>query len=178
MFAGAILAACAGVPDTLHSVSGESVNPEPRVAFTAEGWALAMADCLRGQGFEPVVEGAGVSVGKFPTSQALAVEAAYETCEGEMESIFIDLPDGEPIPEAELEDMYRLQTGVAECLELHGYAVPAPPSMEAWVDSYNEEAPWDPYLGIPAAVSTEEEWRSINDACPQALATVSVFWDE
>ncbi len=37
VFAGAILGACAGVPDTLDSVSGESVIPEPRVAFTADG---------------------------------------------------------------------------------------------------------------------------------------------
>lgn len=66
---------------------------------------------------------------------------------------------------------YEKMQDVRACLIVHGYDVPEPPSLETWKDS-DLMTGWNPYIvtfsGAVGAQITEDELRSLNEACPQS----------
>jgi hypothetical protein len=113
--------------------------------------------CLLDQGFPVVaIDGGGISYENVPPEQNHNAELAFDAC-----MAGLDLPPPEP-PSAEfIEDLYTRLVDVEACLEDLGYEIEDPPSLQAFIDSY-ETGPWHPYLSLPLDAPHAELER----ACP------------
>lgn len=167
------IAGCAG-PD--GSATASSL-PTDSGSITLAERAVLEVECLAGRGFEAEAFGEVVIGPRIREDQELAYEVASDQCDEEVEARY---PGSRAVPRArsdeELADMYRQQLEVWECLRDEGYEdIPAPPSVEAWIESWRAGPPWDPYVFV--SVDSEKEWVRINEKCPQAWTSVVIMWD-
>jgi hypothetical protein len=164
-----VLAGCGAPKDDLETVPGwEEPGWMAQVRQQDESYVVAMISCyaeygLKGTRGIGAASVAFVNLPEDPATQVL-VEAASADCNAR-----VPLPDHEStktFDDASYERMLDLRT----CILAHGYEVPEPPSVETWKDSDLESA-WNPYTEVfdgPAGASiSQDELRSLNEACPQ-----------
>lgn len=119
-----------------------------------------LAKCMGDRGFPSVRDGIGVGF-TVHDDQRPAYEQALADCSTEVDT---QLPPAEVFSD---EEFYWATVRAGQCLEGLGYEISSPPSEDAFVESLRGiEPPWSPYLDLPLTMSMEE-WRRVNEACPQ-----------
>jgi len=101
--------------------------------------------------FEPVDD--------LPADQVDAYNEQYWQCQRSL-----GCPPSEPFDYSRLPELYEATVATKACLESLGYTISDPPSMEAWIESY-DTGPWLPHSELPPM--SEEEWEKVNSECPQ-----------
>ncbi len=114
-------------------------------------------DCLQARGFNAkVYEGVGVML---PAEQLEAAEEAGGQCWQEVDARFPGAP------ELSKEQEYYLHLETAECLRAQGYDIPEAPTLETWLETYEDpDGPWLPYLYVPQDPDT---FWALVEICPQ-----------
>ncbi len=69
------------------------------------------------------------------------------------------------LSDAEIRAVYERWLGTAECLREQGYEPDEPTSVEAFVDAWRGEGPWNPYQSIQA--DGPGDFERLNRLCPQ-----------
>lgn len=122
----------------------------------------AMVRCLQDAGYSARLSDAPDGGVEWESADEDAqAEVTYQAC---IDSLVDDgvLAPPEVLSDAELEDLYDHEVDLVACLEDEGYAMPSPPSREAFVESRGE---WRAYLVLPDV--SNEEFERLNVVCPQ-----------
>lgn len=133
-----------------------ALTPEPDEPTTTAVWSgtrteymQALVACLSEQGWDAKVETDPVA---GLTIAADTPEASdHDRFVADSEECVASLPQRpEPSTDAELSQMYDNLVARYECIRDGGYAPVAPPSFDAWLETFraNQEAPWDPFEGL------------------------------
>lgn len=142
----------------------EAVRPEvERVRLVAQSdRPTAIADCLTEQGYDVLVDWQG-SISTTRADEAYHV--AFYTCEA-MYPLYPEYLV--PLSNAQLEHLYDyfLDT-LKPCLEAEGYGTPPAPSLQQFLEAYNDGGGWNTYAEVAAAGLPPGEWARINAECPQ-----------
>ncbi|WP_168625786.1 MULTISPECIES: hypothetical protein [unclassified Cryobacterium] len=142
----------------------DAVRPEvERVRLVEQSdQPTAIADCLAEQGYDVVVDSQG-SISS--TGGGEAFQVAYYTCE----ATYPLHPDYlRPLSEAQLAHLYNYFLNTLKpCLEAEGYDVPPAPSLQRFLETYNEGGGWIVYGEVAGAKLPPGEWGRINALCPQ-----------
>ncbi len=148
---------------------GAVIPDVERVRFvSATEWALAMAECMVGEGFQVTARpDGGIHAELVPPEQGEAQAIAFYVC-----SVRYPIDPIYLVPLAEdqmyyLYDYYVLE--LVPCLEAEGHAISEPPSWQVFRDGYLTD-PWSPYSDLPP--SDEDDWIAINEKCPQQPANL------
>lgn len=115
--------------------------PEPTSPYrqTLEGYLIALAACMREQGYDAKVEEGGLFVGGvFDRGRAMADQ---RTCQEQIDPARLQPPPKKT--RAQFEAMYRYVVAQTECMREAGYPVSDPPPLQVYVDS--EGTAFDPY---------------------------------
>jgi hypothetical protein len=122
----------------------------------------AIADCLTEQGYDVVVNSQG-SISS--TGGGEAFQVAYYACEAK----YPLHPDYlRPLSDAQLEHLYDYFLNTLKpCLEAEGYGVPPAPSLQRFVETYNDGGGWIVYGEVAGANLPPGEWGRLNALCPQ-----------
>jgi hypothetical protein len=165
-----VLACCAGLTLTACSPTMGEPSKETRPSQgpghggSALQWVNDFADCMRGSGFAVTVDESVPTFlpdGNLPDDQIGAWDEAFDKCRKGLGP-----PPVEPLDPDQLPKLYQAAVAAKECLEGLGYAISDPPSLEAWVESYETAGgPWLPHKDLPRL--SEEEWLRVNSECPQ-----------
>lgn len=123
------------------------------------------AKCLVDHGFPvtTVPPGDGISFDSVAADQIdLALDVFYACQEG------LNLPVPVPADQEQIEERYSFLLELRDCVENQGYPTTNPPSLDVFVDSWNDR-PWSPYDLVAANDQMGiEEWNALNIACPQS----------
>lgn len=167
---GALVAVCAACLMTActSTMAEPPDGAEPPADRTYDGtpveWVNEFADCMRKSGFAVTVD---ESVPTFlpaddlPDDQIGAWDEAFDKCREDLGP-----PPVEPLDPEQLPKLYEATLAAKVCLEDLGFAISEPPSLQAWIESYDSPSgPWLPHRDLPQL--PEEEWLRVNSACPQ-----------
>lgn len=125
-------------------------------------WVHAFADCMREAGFVVTVD---ESVPTFkpaeelPADQAAVWDEAVVKCR-EM----LGHPPAVQFDPSRLPALYEATVAAKACLESLGFTISDPPSLEAWIESY-DTGPWLPHSEL--SPMSEAEWKRVISQCPQ-----------
>ncbi len=127
----------------------------------------ATLDCVRDRGWEIVVEEDGWSAPGVTEAQFETYSADVEEC-SQLHQTVQALEDISP---EEWQTGYAETVESAQCLRDEGYDIPETPSFQAWQDSYFADREgseqWVPWLFVPVDSLSTEEWRELEETCPQ-----------
>ncbi len=123
-----------------------------------------MAECLEQEGWDVEVgsDGSFGPANGIPTSQAGQYSEAVDAC---AEPLSSEIPTLDELTPQQWADLYRQESGTAECLRSEGIEVPEIPSEAVFVDQYQGTDPWTSYGFIGDL--DESTWNKINATCPQ-----------
>ncbi len=137
-----------------------------------EFW-VNLAACMEEEGFPAeALAGGGVRFGDVPSSQALAHNLAFFTCEARyplMDKYWAD------ITEDQLRRLYAHHVDESiPCLQGMGYEVEPPPSIQQYLSTFHSEDQWNPFNAPLALTRSNEEGDLIYATCPY---TPERWWD-
>lgn len=141
------------VPSTQGSEDALSLSPASNVVYK----------CLTDKGWNPTLTwdgGIQVTSETLPEAQIDLYNADSDECWSKINARIANMqPD-------EIADVYRSELATRDCLIEHGLEVGTPPSEQQFIDTF-QSARWSAYGDSNASVAGEDEWRTINEACPQ-----------
>lgn len=146
--------------ETVESTTGVDRSALQQAGEEAQDRKLS---CLEARGFRVVRAGDGsaeIHAAEGDTNGAQLREAMQE-CEKQA-----GFPELVPLSVAEIEELYKESLAAEECLIREGYSPPPHPSLEKFVQTYQEmqqsgaASAWFPHDGIPDLAAVEE-------LCPQ-----------
>lgn len=123
----------------------------------------AMVDCLTAKGWDVESDDQGFGVSGIPVEQVEVYEADTATCRTETGADAIKPP---ALTDERLREFYRHESSTGECLRREGYAIPAMPSEQAFMDGYRTGEPWSAYAFIPENIQ-QSKWEALLASCPQ-----------
>jgi hypothetical protein len=97
-----------------------------------------------------------------PDAQVSQYEADNRECMALIDDRIMNMqPD-------QIEGVYSKEIATLDCLSQLGYEGDPPPSKQQYIDSFHGER-WSAYgaVNIPFAELSEDDWKSLNMACPQ-----------
>lgn len=144
----------------------DAVRPSVDVVrfTTLEDQTAVLVECLNEAGFAATQNESGQGI-EFEgiEAQAESYAMAYYTCQAEYP---LDPLFRVPFTNAELEYLYYYTTGeLTECVESHGYETTAPPSLQSFVESYEQGAAWSPFEAVVGL--SQSEFDELRRACSQ-----------
>ncbi len=156
-----VLFACAKGGSGVPGGDGVEVADVPVDLFERaeriRAWGEAMVECMADAGFELRFDGVVSFIVDDPGPQVGEFDTAMDRCEQTVGA-------AHPLPRRlTREEAYQAKLEVAECLRRQGYDIPQAPSLEAFLESW-EQGPWDPYryVSVPP-----QRWAELNRVCPQ-----------
>lgn len=124
--------------------------------------ANLMVSCLQEAGWPAELVDGGFTIVDDPRTD-IEQQQAVESCLATLRENGV-LPSVEPLTEEQLKDRYEYLVAMRECLLDEGYALPAPPSLVSFVDSFGNN--WTPFAQLPDVSGGELD--RLNEVCPQA----------
>lgn len=131
-------------------------------------WPTVQAECMHAAGFPDtaVSPDGGLSPGALAPGQEDAYLLARYVCVAQHP---IDPKYSVPLTEQQIQAVYRYYVDdLIPCLEREGYTVPAPPSVEVFIETFGTSQ-WMPYakvFGTDPSIPISEYYR-VSAACPQ-----------
>lgn len=158
-----LVSSCASTPSP-QKASGESLSLSP-----AGDQAY---HCLRDKGWDVSLSwdgGVSISSSDIPTAQRELYEADSDSCWGEIDSAVASMST------EQIKETYQRELEARDCLIRRGYDVEAPPSEQAYVDHFFDDR-WMAYssAGIGQSAMDDDDWRALNEACPQPAWSLGV----
>ncbi|CAN5262622.1 hypothetical protein BH11ACT4_BH11ACT4_13900 [soil metagenome] len=132
---------------------------------TTKNWSYLQLSCYQAAGLNARDVSGDFTVDGFPAGDPraqlpYAASLAIYTCQAQYP---MDPRQVGYLTDSQVLYMYDyFRARLAPCLELHGYAVPAPPQRSAYLASVRSGHFWDPYLGAdsqPISGSAVEQRR-------------------
>jgi hypothetical protein len=166
-----VLAACAenATKEDTVALLGPAVAESDRVALEAE--------CVRSHGYKAWSQGRTLIVDEGSEVQASIVEEIVGICMEQVEALHPRDPSQDHFgSEVARIEFYELLVETWGCLRGEGYKLLDPPSLDAWLESW-DNGPWDPYGLLLQHIDSKQEWDHINDVCPQGDERVFASWD-
>jgi hypothetical protein len=171
VFSSVFLAAgvlCASI--ALSGCSGQNEPGAPTGQTPDEGMSLSSAsnlvyECLTDRGWKVTLTwDGGIEAGSatVPDAQLENFNSDSDECWGMVDNRILNMQ-----PE-EISQTYAAELETRECLIERGFKVGTPPSEQQYIDTF-QSARWSAYAdsnGLNAQTSADE-WREINEACPQ-----------
>lgn len=141
-------------------------------------WTLIRSTCLVEAGW-PVdtTPDGGIDFSGIPSGQQSGLEAAIELCDRRFP---VDPRYRQPLTETQLTILYNWYvTESIPCLEGEGFTGINPPSLDVFLDTYETEEHWAPYLDISSQLQQLQpgRWYDLNEACPQNPPVDELFGD-
>lgn len=109
--------------------------------------ARFLGECMRQNGWEVMIDDAGVEFPPIPDAQVVLREGDLLGCEDALAEAGVTPQEGEPVAVEHVRLDYDIQLETNACLVENGYPVPAIPSWERYLDSVlngSEEDQWSP----------------------------------
>lgn len=135
-------------PDTTGSLGGTEPDSAaaPRPVDPADV-ARFLGECMQQNGWEVMIDDAGVEFPAIPDEQVILREGDLLVCEDALVEAGFTPQEGEPEAVEHVRLDYDIQLETSACLVENGYPVPATPSWERYLDSVlngSEEDQWSP----------------------------------
>ncbi len=121
------------------------------------------AECYTSAGWPSRVDPPGSNVVVYEGANAPVFAASVEKRRCDAEALLRYPYPPPPQTREEWRRVYQRQLDAAACLESEGYALPDPPSLDAFIDSGGR---WSAYAFVPDQISGDE-WNRLLATCPQ-----------
>lgn len=131
------------------------------------------AECISEQGFDATENSSGGVHFDVPKEQQPALAVAEYRCLARypVHPVFM-----QPLTEEQVEILYDYYVDtLVPCLEGEGYDVGEVPTLETYKATRRTDEQWFPYNVVGAV--PEDEWRRINEKCPQGPPTDVLYGD-
>ncbi|MEF2976061.1 hypothetical protein [Subtercola sp. YIM 133946] len=123
--------------------------------ITARGWQVTLTD-------DGAIQATSDTI---PAEQYQLYLADTWACNDRVKAEF-------PVDDNQKHLLYRAELAERACLQAQGYQVDEPPSEQQFVDDY-DSAPWSAMasseLAALSQTMSDDDWRAINEACPQPV---------
>lgn len=158
--ASLLLAAC--TTGTANPDSTAAQSETPIFTGTPEEFNLLVMECLRDRGWEVMLGNQAEGAGTFMITVTPDQEDAYRT---DSEACAEPLGVFPPPTRRDLERQYEWLLGQRRCLIEAGYEIDEPPTLEWWLENYNNvETGWDPVGDVGHGL----DYQRALAACPRS----------
>lgn len=151
------------------SASACSASEPPRSDLADGALSLAPAAdvvyrCLTDKGWDVTIDWQG---GIEVDSESVPVEQ-YDIFDADSDACWAVIDDRvKSMQPEEISEIYDDELTTRECLIDEGYSIDDPPSEQQYIDTFHGRR-WSAYgNNIPLDTLSDEEWRALNEKCPQ-----------